>query len=286
MWLVVAVFALLGLLIGSAINALVWRLYVGRSWVRGRSECPDCGHKLAAKDLVPVVSWLWLRGRCRYCGKRIHWQYPVVEALTAGLFGLSAWALVPVSAVTGAGMGAVTGAGMGAVAGVQLGFWLVLLTMLVVLAVYDLRWLLLPDKVMLPLIVAALVYAVTMAGLHAWVLHDPGAWRMLLGPLVAAVGAGGAFYALVVGSKGRAMGGGDIKLAFAMGLMLGLQGTAVAMLLAFNVAALVGVLLIATKKRGRRDQIPFGPFLVGGTVVAFLWGRMLLEWYLQINGVA
>jgi prepilin signal peptidase PulO-like enzyme (type II secretory pathway) len=274
---VVAVFALVGLLIGSAINAMVWRLYVGRSWVRGRSECPDCGHKLAAKDLVPVVSWLWLRGRCRYCGQRIHWQYPVVEALTAGLFGLSAWALVPV--------GAVTGAGMNAVAVVQFGFWLVLLTMLVVLAVYDLRWLLLPDKVMVPLMVVALVYAVTMAGLHAWVLHDPGAWRMLLGPLVAAVGAGGAFYALVALSKGRAMGGGDIKLAFAMGLMLGLQGTAAAMLLAFNVAAIVGVVLIATKKRGRRDQIPFGPFLVGGTVVAFLWGRMLVEWYLRINGV-
>jgi prepilin signal peptidase PulO-like enzyme (type II secretory pathway) len=171
------------------------------------------------------------------------------------------------------------------VAGVRLGFWVVLLTMLLVLAVYDLRWLLLPDKVMLPLIGVAAVYTAVMAGLVAW--WWPGAqwWQVLAGPLAAALLAGGGFYTLVVVSKGRAMGGGDIKLAFAMGLILGLQGTAVAMLVAFNVAAALGLVLIATKKRGRRDQIPFGPFLVGGTVVAFLWGRELVDWYLRLTGV-
>jgi prepilin signal peptidase PulO-like enzyme (type II secretory pathway) len=82
-----------GLLLGSAINAMVWRLYVGRSWVRGRSMCPDCGHELAARDLVPVMSWMLLRGKCRYCGKKIHWQYPVVEMVTAVAFGVSAYVI-------------------------------------------------------------------------------------------------------------------------------------------------------------------------------------------------
>jgi len=77
--LLTAYVALVGLIIGSAINAIVWRLYVGRSWVKGRSMCPECKHELGAKDLVPVISWLMLRGRCRYCKAKIHWQYPVVE---------------------------------------------------------------------------------------------------------------------------------------------------------------------------------------------------------------
>ena len=90
-----AILALYGLLIGSAINAIVWRLYAGKSWTRGRSMCPDCKHVLAAKDLVPVFSWLFLKGQCRYCRKKIHWQYPVVELVTAMLFVVSYVFLLP-----------------------------------------------------------------------------------------------------------------------------------------------------------------------------------------------
>jgi prepilin signal peptidase PulO-like enzyme (type II secretory pathway) len=250
-----------GLIFGSAINAMVWRLYVGRSWVRGRSECPDCGHKLAAKDLVPVVSWLALGGKCRYCRKPIK-DHPVVELVTAVGFALSAWALAPTTTV----------------GWVRLGLWLVLLVLLIVLAVYDLRWMLLPDKVMVPLVLVALAYTATMAVMaHSlWVLG---------GAALAALAAGGAFYVLAVVSKGRAMGGGDIKLAFALGLMLGVQGTAVALLVAFNAAALVAIGLMVVRRRKLRDQIPFGPFLVGGAVVAFLFGHQIVAWYLRLNGL-
>ena len=255
--------AVVGLIIGSAINAIVWRLYVGRKWTSGRSMCPECKHELAAKDLVPVLSWLALRGKCRYCHARIHWQYPVVELSTAVLFGLSAAALHPTHIASGAAFVV----------------WLVLLTLLIILAVYDLRWMILPDKIMLPAIgVAAVLLVVRALSTHSWLT--------LRGPAIAAVAIGGAFYALVAVSKGRAMGGGDIKLAFAMGLILGLRGSAIAMLIAFDSAALIAVILLLARRRGRRDRIAFGPFLVAGTVIAYLYGGPIVHWYLHFNGLA
>jgi prepilin signal peptidase PulO-like enzyme (type II secretory pathway) len=253
---------LFGLLFGSAINAIVWRLYVSRSWVKGRSECSVCGHTLAPRDLVPVVSWLLLWGRCRYCGKPIT-DPPTVELATAVVFALSGYAL----------------AATGRVDIVTVGFWAVMLVMLLVLAVYDKRWMILPDKVVLPLIVIAFGRCLVLAVLA----HSP---RLLAGYLAAAVVAGGMFYAIVFFSKGRAMGGGDIKLAFVMGLILGPQSTGVALLLAFNVAALFGIALIVARRRSRSDQIPFGPFLVGGTIVAFLYGQSIVDWYLKLNGLS
>ncbi len=253
---------ILGLLIGSAINAIVWRLYVGRSWVKGRSMCPDCEHTLSGKDLIPVFSWLWLRGRCRYCRKRIHWQYPLVEVLTAALFGLSAFVMQP----------------QGWLGGLHLGLWLVILTMLIILAVYDARWMILPDKIMFPAVIVGLVYALAIA-------LPQQSWSALQGPILAAVLAGGAFFSIAAVSGGKAMGGGDIKLVFLMGLLLGLKGTALALLLAFNVAAIVGIGLILAHRKRRKDYIPFGPFLIGATIVAFLYGRPIVEWYLRVNGL-
>jgi len=260
MLFVVVVAAMLGLIFGSAINAMVWRLYVGRSWVKGRSICPECEHVLSAVDLVPVVSWLMLRGRCRYCRAPIK-DHPIVEIVTGLAFALSAYALYV----------------NGTFDAVKLVFWMAMLVLLLVLAVYDARWFILPDKIMLPLIVVAFGYAASTAV----VTHSAHA---LVDYLVAAVVAGGAFYAIVFFSRGRAMGGGDIKLAFCMGLILGLQGTLVALFLAFNAAAVIGLALIASGKRGRKDQIPFGPFLVGATVVAFLYSSQIVDWYLRISG--
>lgn len=223
--------------------------------------CPECKHELAAKDLVPVASWLWLRGKCRYCRAPIK-DSPIVEAGTAALFGLSAVVLSHSTVWDG----------------VILGLWLLALVLLIILAVYDLRWMLLPDKVMLPVFIVA----VALAGSRALETHS---WVALRGPILAAAVTGGAFLAIAVFSKGRGMGGGDIKLAVVMGLLLGLRGTAVAMMIAFDVAGILAVTLIILKKRGRRDQMPFGPFLVGGTIVAFLYGYPIVNWYLRANGL-
>ena len=255
--------AVIGLIIGSAINAIVWRLYVGRKWTRGRSVCPDCEHELAAKDLVPVASWLWLKGKCRYCGSRIHWQYPVVESVTAVLFALSAYTLAPQTTV----------------AAITFAFWLTLLTLLIIMAVFDARWMILPDKIMKPAIVIA---AISLA-YQAYATHS---WLMLRGPIGAALVMGGLFYIIAVGSGGNAMGGGDIKLVFLMGLILGAKASALALFLAFNSAALVGIILLATKQKKRRDLIPFGPYLVGATIFAYLYAQPIVNWYLQLNGLS
>jgi prepilin signal peptidase PulO-like enzyme (type II secretory pathway) len=260
---VVLVAVVFGLIFGSAINALVWRLYVGRSWTKGRSVCPDCDHVLSAADLVPVVSWLMLGGKCRYCRKPIK-DHPLVELATAAVFGLSAYAFFASSS---------------AVSVTQILFWIVILVMLMVLAVYDLRWMILPDKVVLPLIVVSFIYAAVMAVMG----HDP---RLLADHLLAATLAGGSFYALVFFSKGRAMGGGDIKLAFAMGLILGIRAMLLALFLAFTIGAIIGIGLILSHRKGKKDQIPFGPFLVLATIIAYLFGLQIIGFYLSFSGLS
>lgn len=258
---VVVVAGFFGLVCGSAVNALVWRISVGRSWARGRSICPECEHVLSPLDLIPVASWLWLGGKCRYCKVPIK-DHPAVELLTAVAFAVSAYGLAHSTKLDF----------------IRLGFWLVILTMLIALAVYDARWLLLPDKVMLPLIGVSFGYVMVLA----IVSRTP---AVFVNYLAAAMVAGGVFYAIVFFSKGRAMGGGDIKLAFAMGLILGTQGTILALFLAFNLAALVGIGLIVAGVKGRKDQIPFGPFLVTATMVAFVFGPQIVHWYVQLSGL-
>ncbi len=252
---------LFGLLFGSAINAMVWRLKVGRSWAKGRSECPDCGHVLAPKDLVPIASFMVLKGKCRYCHKPIQ-DRPIVELVAAVLFAVSAAVLAPDSLA----------------AGVKLGLWAVILIILLVLAVYDAKWMELPLNLNYAFIILAFIFSATMAVMT----HN---LQVLIGAGEAAVLAGGFFWLLVHSSKGRAMGGGDIYLATGMGALLGVQAMAVAMLVAFNVGAVVGLVLILTRKRGRKATIAFGPYLVAGTIVAFLWGRELAAWYLQLTGM-
>ncbi|MBW3538216.1 prepilin peptidase [Candidatus Parcubacteria bacterium] len=283
--LTLALVTVLGLLVGSFINAAVWRLHqqsAGRSTgsgptgqtsnvkgqsdvsiTHGRSMCPRCRHRLAATDLIPLLSWVWLRGRCRYCQAAIPAQYPLVELLTAGLF---AWSYSSLLTTHYSPLGVV-----------DFAFWLYFLTVLIVLALYDARWMLLPDVVLLPAIVVALLQLPV-----SLVLGQPfgGVWSALL----AAALAGGGFYAIAWVTRGKGMGGGDIKLAFLMGLLLGLGKTGVALFVAFMSAALVGVALVAVARlmRHRRPKyIAFGPFLIAGTVIAKLHGAAIIEWYLR-----
>jgi prepilin signal peptidase PulO-like enzyme (type II secretory pathway) len=233
MLLYLVAIAVLGLLIGSFCNALIWRIHEKKSIARGRSMCPDCKHELGPLDLVPVLSWLLLGAKCRYCHKPISAQYPAVELLVAALFAVIYHSLVPVTTLDW----------------VHIVFWLVMAAGLVVLAVYDLRWMLLPDVVLLPMIVVAAMWCIIAAA----ATHS---WSPIIGSGLAALAAGGSFYMLAAVSKGRWMGGGDIKLVFLMGLLLGPASTGVALVVGFYSAAIVSLALIGLHIKKRTDHIP------------------------------
>ena len=262
--LVAFLVGLYGLVIGSFVNALVWRIHERKGIAHGeRSECTHCHHTLAAKDLVPVLSWLWLRGKCRYCHKAISRQYPAVELLTAFLFALSYLQLAPVGIAGWFG----------------LIVWLIVVAAFVALAVYDLRWLILPDKIVLP------TFAIVAFGLFVEATVLGLSWGTVGRHALAALALGAAFYALASLAGGKLMGGGDVKLGALMGLILGLRATLLATLLAFNLAAIVGITLILLRLRKRTDYIAFGPFLIIGTIIAFLFGHGIIAWYLRLNGL-
>jgi prepilin signal peptidase PulO-like enzyme (type II secretory pathway) len=262
MELAVTIFiGIIGLLIGSFLNVVIFRLKAGTQFVKGRSICPHCKHVLSWRELIPLLSWLIQGGRCRHCRKPISLQYPAVEALTAALFILTYLTHVP---STYSDL-------------LILLLWWYIIASFIILAVYDLRWYLLPDKVLLPIIVPAAVMIIAEAIIT-------GSASVAYGPVVAAVVVGGFFYSLAAVSRGKWMGGGDIKLVFIIGLLLGIQKTAVAMVIAFISAAIIGVALIASHLKSRKDVIPFGPFLIAGTLVAYIYGGSIIHWYLNISG--
>jgi prepilin signal peptidase PulO-like enzyme (type II secretory pathway) len=262
------VLAVLGLALGSFVNAVVYRVHeqakskkTGQelSILKGRSMCPHCRHALAVRDLVPLFSWLSLRGKCRYCHKPISRQYPLVEAATALLFVLSYfWWPVPVQ-------GSQT---------VLFGLWLALLTGFMALIVYDLRWLLLPDRLLYPLTLVALVFA----GVAAATAVHPG--REVLNTVLAVAVGGGVFYVLFQVSAGKWIGGGDVKLGWLLGLIAATPARSLLMIFS---AALLGSLaslpLLLARKLQRNSTIPFGPFLIVGAIVVQLFGHTILLWY-------
>ena len=249
----------LGLLFGSFVNALVWRLKNKRDWVHERSECVHCGHRLAVLDLVPVVSWLVLRGRCRYCGKAISLQYPLVEIMVSSFF---VWSfLCWPSGFTGIGI-------------LQFCTWLILLVILSALIVYDIRYMLLPNKLVLA---AGLVTVI-------WVIAKAVIVKQSITPIVDSVlgllSFGGLFYLMFQISKGKWIGGGDVKLGFVLGAWL---ANPLLSLLAIYTASILGLLLtpIMTKSKrlSMKSKIPFGPMLILGTIIATLYGSKLAEMY-------
>jgi prepilin signal peptidase PulO-like enzyme (type II secretory pathway) len=267
--------AVFGLILGSFVNAFVWRLHeqqelTGKkskatqeklqklSIMRGRSMCPNCEHVLAAKDLVPVLSWLSLMGRCRYCRKPVSRQYPVVELATAVLFALSYlwWPL----AFHDFGL-------------VSFVLWLVFLVGFMILAVYDIRWFLLPDKVVWPLVGLALVQVLVR------VFFFDGGLSAIVEALYGVLIASGFFYGLYVVSKGKWIGGGDVKLGLVIGLLV---GGPLASLFVLYVASILGTLvslpMLLNKKMKRSSVIPFGPFLLVATIIVQLFGGHISDW--------
>ena len=261
---------ILGLALGSFVNALVWRLHEqakkrkstpNLSIIKGRSICPHCKHQLASKDLLPIISWFWLKGRCRYCHKPISPQYPLVEAGTALLFVLSylSWPHYPLSTINST---------------LDFVFWLGFLTGLVAIAVYDIRWMLIPNKIVYPLIIIA-----TLQFLFKIVIFESSP-STLINTILSVAVAGGLFYGLFQVSQGKWIGGGDVKLGFLLGLIL--SDPILSMMMIF-IASLLGLAVTApllfTGRLKLKARIPFGPLLIAATIIVKLFGPSLLNWY-------
>lgn len=270
--MIIVLLILFGLCLGSFVNALVWRVHkqstvkskkqaAEYSIAHGRSMCTDCGHQLGFADLVPALSWLVLRGKCRYCHKRISWQYPAVEMATAALFIIS-YVFWPRD-LTGIEIGVFS-------------LWLAVLVGLMALLVYDLRWMLLPNRIVFPLYYLA-------GGVVILRLIQELSLETLANNILAVAVGGGIFYVLFQISAGRWIGGGDVKLGFLLGAFV---GTPVFALLMLFVASLLGCIvslpLLLTKSAKKNTRIPFGPFLIMACVIVMLWGQRIVDWYLDL----
>jgi prepilin signal peptidase PulO-like enzyme (type II secretory pathway) len=253
--------ALIGVLVGSFLNALVWRLHKGIPISgRSRSMCPNCERTLKWYDLIPVVSWVILKAHCRYCKEPISKQYPVVEVLTGVLWLISFAVLSPVNTMDY----------------LITGLWLAALSSLIALAVYDIRWLELPDRLVAVFVGLAALHAI----LVTVTLEEPTLLQRL-DPVLGAIAIAGLFYLLYQISNGAWIGGGDVKLAVGMGLFLGLQKGLLALFIASLFGSIIGIFGILVLGKSRKEVIPFGPFLISGTFVAYLFGSACIDWYIQ-----
>jgi prepilin signal peptidase PulO-like enzyme (type II secretory pathway) len=220
--------------------------------------CPDCEHELAAKDLIPVISWLTLDGRCRYCRKPISWQYPVVEIVTGALFALS-YVWWPLS--------------LHGVNVQEFVVWLGCIVAFMALAVYDLRWFLLPDRIVLPLIV---IVALSVAGRYLSAHDLSHLWEPTTGAAIIA----GLFWLLWKISDGAWIGYGDVKLAIVLGLLAGTPAKAfLVIFLASLIGTIVSIPLLMKGKKGLKLHIPFGPYLLSATFIVVLYGSTIIDWY-------
>ena len=244
-----------GLAFGSFANVVVHRVPLKQSIVRPGSRCPSCGVALRARDNIPVVSWLLLRGKCHNCGAPISPRYPAVEMLTAALFGLAAWRIRPSS---------------------DLIAYLPLLWVLVVLSFIDLEHKLLPNRIVVPSFVAGVV----LLGVSAALGPGVGAWvRALLGAAVAF-----AFFFTLALITPRGMGMGDVKLSAVLGLSLAYLGWGrllVGFFVSFLAGAIGGIGLIAARRAGMKSEVPFGPYLALGTIVSVLFGAPIVRAWLH-----
>lgn len=246
-----------GLLVGSFLNCVIYRLEQNKSFLKGRSYCPGCKHKLSWSDLIPVLSFLILKGKCRYCQKPISWQYPLVEFSTAILF-LSLFYRYPISIISA----------------VNLFYLFTIFSFLIIIFVYDLKHYIIPDKVIYPAIAIVFIYNFLKSDFH-----------LKSDFVLSAFGAALFFLIIVLISRGKWMGIGDIKLAFLMGLILSWPNILVALFLAFFLGAITGVGLIIAQKKTLKSEVPFGPFLVAGTIIALFWGKIIIDWYLKYLNV-
>ena len=265
--MVYVLLGLMGLAFGSFVTAFTWRLHEKKNFVTDRSQCESCGHKLGVWDLIPIFSWVMLKGRCRYCGKSIGWGNPVIELSMAVAF-VGSYIFWPYALNSWQAMG-------------SFGLWLVYLVFLGVLVVYDFRHMLLPDKLVFPLVGLGLVDA----GLRLSLQPDFNLGTYVLQVGLGALALGGFYWLLYEISRGKWVGFGDVKLGIFMGVVLGWQGALLTLFLSNVIGFLVVAPGLLVGKLTVKSRVPFGPFLIVGFVLAGIFGERLIAWYLSLTFV-
>lgn len=256
-----------GACIGSFLNVVIWRLPREQS-LRGRSQCPHCDVTLRAYRLVPILSFLWQRGRCASCGKLISHRYWIIELITGLLFAGAACYFFA--------------AGLNMLNAIELLRALFIIAVLIAVFVIDLEHYLILDVIVWPASLVVLVSNIILDALTKQSLLSWGSYTA--DGLIAAIAAGGFFYLLWLLSQGRWMGFGDVKFNLFLGLALGLPGIVVALFLAFMIGAVVGLSLIISGAKQLQSRVPFGTFLTVGALIALFYSDRLAQWYGRLIG--
>ena len=280
---------IIGTFLGSFAKALADRSLKNQSFW-GRSYCPRCKNTLPWYDLLPIFSYIVLGGKCRYCHKKIGIEYLLIEVSMGFLIGLLFWKF-PVSTVFSIA---------------DLLFNTFFITVLVALLLTDLKKMLIPDRIVIPAIWISVIFIIFLTIIkviflyyslnqtrvgqlllpphsdffqkHSLMAAEPLLSGLLMGTVIAAF-----FLALIAITKGQGMGGGDVKLGAFMGLTLGFPNSAVALVAAFLSGAILSLMLIFTGKKSLKSAVPFGPFLVFGSLVALFFGKEIINWYLGLS---
>ena len=282
-----------GAFVGSFLNVVSDRLQSGESIFFGRSHCDKCRSPLSASELIPVFSFLFQKGKCRHCGNALSFYYLLSEILTGTLFVLAA-AMVGVFGSTSM---------LPFMQWIYFVYLATALSLYVILFLSDMKYRILPDKVVIPAIVLTFLFIVFNFSFFAYFsyqqlsadafgkyLIQAGFWQNqvlsaakgVLFSLISASAIALFFLSLIKITRGRGMGGGDVKLGFLIGLFNGFPVNIIAIFVGFLSGALVSMVLVLLKKRGMKDTIAFGPFLIFGSVLSLVFGQQIFDWYIGL----
>lgn len=289
---------LLGVCLGSFVKVVADRSLEEKS-ILGRSLCPHCHKKLKWFDLIPLISFVLLRGKCRYCRKPISKEYPLFELLFGLLIGLLFFLSIPDNFLNLNPISLIF-------LTLNLCFEVFIISVVMAILITDLKTGLIPDRITYPAIIIGFIYLLLSTILKTFLLYQSlsasALGRFLLPPhsdyfmnhvlitasplwlgVITAIGLGIFFASLIFLTQGRGMGGGDFKLGIFLGLVLGFPNALVALMLAFLSGSVIGIALLFLGKKKFGQTIPFGPFLSFGAIATIFWGEKILNWYLHFQ---
>jgi len=254
-----------GAAIGSFLNLVIYRTQTGEQWVKGRSKCESCKHQLSWFENVPIFSFILLRGKCRHCSAPLSISHVVVESLMGTLFlwwyavGFIFFQLSQQPFTV-----------------LQPIFWLIVGVLLLTIIIYDYKYMLIPDGATIALLAMALLYRISLV--LAGIMRPEDFFWTIAGMVLSVA----FFYSLWYFTKGKGFGFGDVKLMAPLALLMGWPSVWVGIFLSTIVGSVIGLAMIFLGKAAFGKPIPFGPFLILGTVLSLIWGDALVAWYVTL----